>query len=90
MKRVFRNTVLLIVLVIAISCSGTKSNADHLSPLKKKLVKALFFLKSRIPIELKNNTIVYIDLRIKNKIFYCTIENEFNCNENIKSIYSKE
>lgn len=33
MKRIFRNTALLIVLVIAISCSGTKSNADLLPPL---------------------------------------------------------
>lgn len=31
--------------------------------------------------------IVYVDLRILNKIFYCKTENEFQCNLNIKSIY---
>lgn len=44
MKRIFRNTALLIVLVIACSCSGTKSSADHLPPLKIE-----------VPAELKDN-----------------------------------
>ena len=33
--------------------------------------------------------IIYIDLRIKNKIFYCDEESSSICNENIKSIYNK-
>lgn len=36
-----------------------------------------------------DNKIIYIDLRIKNKIFYCPIESNYQCNENIKSIYNK-
>lgn len=36
-----------------------------------------------------DNKIIYIDLRIKNKIFYCPTESEYQCNENIKSIYNK-
>jgi hypothetical protein len=34
--------------------------------------------------------IIYIDLRIKNKVFYCTTENEYQCISNLKSIYSIE
>jgi hypothetical protein len=31
--------------------------------------------------------IVYIDLRINEKIYYCTTDNEFQCKVNLKSIY---
>lgn len=36
-----------------------------------------------------DNKIIYIDLRVKYKIFYCPVESEYQCNENIKSIYNK-
>lgn len=32
--------------------------------------------------------IVYIDLRVNEKIYYCTKENEFQCNVNLKNIYN--
>ncbi len=35
----------------------------------------------------KTEGIIYIDLRIKNKIFYCTKEEEYNCNNNLKILY---
>ena len=41
-------------------------------------------------ININKTAIIYIDLRIKNKVFYCTSENEYQCISNIKSIYSKE
>ncbi len=31
---------------------------------------------------------VYIDLRVKNKVFYCDFENEFQCRKNLSRIYS--
>ena len=31
--------------------------------------------------------LVYIDLRVKNKIFYCSSENYTQCNENLEKIY---
>lgn len=31
----------------------------------------------------------YIDLRIKNKVFYCTYSTEYNCKQNITNIYGK-
>jgi len=36
-----------------------------------------------------DNNIYYMDLRIKNKIFYCDKKMSYQCNENIKSIYNK-
>lgn len=33
--------------------------------------------------------IVYIDLRINERVIYCSVENEFQCEENLKSIYWK-
>lgn len=36
-----------------------------------------------------DSKIYYIDLRIKNKIFYCNSDMSYQCNENIKSIYNK-
>ncbi len=36
---------------------------------------------------INKSTIVYIDLRIKNKVFYCTTEKEYQCIQNIKNVY---
>ena len=35
-----------------------------------------------------NTWIVYIDLRVNEKIFYCSIENEDQCKKNLKNIYN--
>ena len=41
-------------------------------------------------IDINKYWIMYIDLRITNKVFYCTIEEEYKCIKNLKSIYSNE
>lgn len=33
---------------------------------------------------------IYIDLRIENKVFYCGYENEFQCKQNLKKLYTKK
>lgn len=33
---------------------------------------------------------IYIDLRVKNKIFYCNSENEYQCRKNLENIYEKK
>ncbi len=53
---------------------------------KKQIEKLAIFNKDYLNIS--KNPIVYIDLRIKNKVFYCTTENEYQCIINIKKIYS--
>lgn len=39
--------------------------------------------------QISKSDIYYIDLRIKDKIFYCPSENSAQCNKNIKSIYQE-
>jgi len=55
---------------------------------KEQIQKIAIFNKSYLNIS--KNAIVYIDLRIKNKVFFCTYENEFECISNIKKIYPYE
>jgi len=55
---------------------------------KKQIEKLSIFNKDYLNIA--KIPIVYIDLRIKNKVFYCTTENEYQCIVNIKKIYSYE
>jgi hypothetical protein len=38
--------------------------------------------------EINNWTFVYIDLRISNKIFFCSVEIKNQCETNLKGIYS--
>lgn len=52
---------------------------------KMQIEKLAIFNKEHLNIDKSN--IVYIDLRINNKIFYCPIEEIVKCNKNIKSIY---
>ncbi|MFK7779707.1 MAG: hypothetical protein QM490_01040 [Candidatus Gracilibacteria bacterium] len=59
-------------------------NGNH----KEQIEKLVIFNKDYLNID--KNPIVYIDLRIKNKVFYCTNENEYQCIQNIKKIYSYE
>jgi hypothetical protein len=53
----------------------------------EQIEKIVIFNKEYL--DINNETIIYIDLRIKNKVFYCLNENEVQCNLNLKSIYSK-
>jgi len=56
------------------------------SNIKEQIEKIAIFNKEHVNIN--KNSIVYIDLRIKNKVFYCTTEKEYQCYQNLKSIYS--
>lgn len=40
-------------------------------------------------LDLSKDWIIYIDLRIKDKVFYCTKEEAYNCENNLKKIYSE-
>lgn len=40
--------------------------------------------------DLIENPVVYIDLRIMNKIYFCPLKEEFQCKYNLKKIYSIE
>ena len=55
---------------------------------KEQIEKIVIFNKDYMNVN--KSAIIYIDLRIKNKVFYCTNENEYQCLTNIKSIYSIE
>jgi len=38
-------------------------------------------------LEITNNTLIYTDLRVDGKLYFCTTENEFNCYNNLNFIY---
>lgn len=52
-----------------------------------QIEKLVIFNKENLSII--ENKFIYIDLRVKNKIFYCPVESNYQCNQNIKSIYNK-
>lgn len=39
--------------------------------------------------EINNWNFVYIDLRVNNKIFYCSVENKVQCDANLRGIYGE-
>ena len=53
--------------------------------IKKQIESIVIFNKENF--NLNQDWIIYIDLRIKDKIFYCTKEDEYNCKKNLESIY---
>jgi len=55
---------------------------------KEQIEKLAIFNKEHL--DINKTPFVYIDLRIKNKVFYCTTEEEYKCIQNLKSIYSTE
>lgn len=55
---------------------------------KEQIEKIVIFNKENTKIS--NSDIIYIDLRIKNKIFLCKTKEEFICRKNLKNVYSKE
>ncbi len=55
------------------------------SDIKEQIKKLTIFNKNKFDLEKK--WIIYTDLRIKNKIFLCKIDNEYQCVYNLKKIY---
>lgn len=49
---------------------------------------SIFSKENEYNIDISKPWIVYIDLRINDKIFYCPIENESQCKKNLKDIYN--
>lgn len=58
---------------------------DLTKDITPQIEKLVVFSKENA--DITNNTIIYIDNRISNKVFYCDIETEFTCRNNIKNIY---
>jgi hypothetical protein len=52
---------------------------------KLQIEKLAIFNKEQL--DIGKNPLIYIDLRINNKIFYCTPENKVHCINNLKNIY---
>jgi hypothetical protein len=57
------------------------------SNINEQIKKITIFNKEQKSIN--TNDIIYFDLRVKNKIFYCSTENEYQCYQNLKNIYHK-
>ncbi|MDD3646150.1 MAG: FtsQ-type POTRA domain-containing protein [Candidatus Gracilibacteria bacterium] len=53
-----------------------------------QIEKLMIFNKEYL--NLSKSGIIYIDLRIKNKVFLCNSENEYQCRKNLKDIYEKK
>jgi hypothetical protein len=49
-----------------------------------------FNIENKENINLKNDWIYYIDLRIADKVFYCEKEIENICRNNLISVYGKD
>lgn len=54
-------------------------------PITPQVKRLAVFDTENIKIDIPS--VVYIDLRIKNKVFYCTTETEYQCVINLKNIY---
>lgn len=69
--------------------SGTRLifSLDSDIDINEQVEKLAIFNDEQISIV--ESWIIYIDLRIKNKIFYCPEEEAYVCNLNIKSIYAE-
>ncbi|NUJ98039.1 FtsQ-type POTRA domain-containing protein [Candidatus Gracilibacteria bacterium] len=66
--------------------TGTKLIFDLMGDIDEQIKKLLIFHKEQF--NLKEMVFSYIDLRIKNKIFFCSQEEKNNCILNLKNIYS--
>lgn len=58
---------------------------DWFYPIEEQIKNIVIFNKERE--QINKDTIRYIDLRVKNRIFYCLNKTLNTCNENIKNIY---
>jgi hypothetical protein len=65
--------------------NGTKLLFDLEGDIQDEIKKLLIFHKEQS--DLKNVAFVYIDLRVKNKIFFCPLTSEFQCKINLVRIY---
>lgn len=65
--------------------TGNKVIFDLNENTENQIKKLLIFHTEQY--DLKQNTMVYIDLRVKWKIFFCTTENEYQCKLNLSKIY---
>jgi len=59
---------------------------QNLNWIDKQIKKIIIFNKQYHNIN--KNDIIYIDLRIKYKLYYCDIEKKYDCYNNLKRIYS--
>jgi cell division septal protein FtsQ len=58
---------------------------DNSNDIDGQIKRLMLFIKENV--DIKKPGIVYIDLRIKNKIFFCTLETEFDCKKNLQYFY---
>lgn len=65
--------------------NSTKLIFDLEGDIQDEVKKLLIFHKEQS--DLKKVAFVYIDLRIKNKIFFCPLTSEFQCRVNLSKIY---
>lgn len=71
-------------LILAIE-GGAKLIFDLGKPVTPQIKRLAIFDTENIKIDIPG--MVYIDLRIKDKVFYCTTETEYQCVINLKTIY---
>lgn len=57
--------------------------------LEEQITKIAIYNKEHKNL-ISTNSIIYIDLRVPNKIYYCEKENEWACLNNLKTLYNKE
>ena len=70
---------------VHIDIDKTKLIFDINGDIDEQIQRLLIFTKENT--KLKNSNILYIDLRVKNKIFFCTLETEFDCRATLKKYY---
>ncbi len=61
---------------------------DLTEPVESQIEKLAVFHQENI--EISNPAIIYLDLRIAERLYFCSTENEFTCNENLNFIYGIE
>ncbi len=70
---------------VHIDMENTKLIFDLDGDIEEQIKKIVIFSKQTQ--DLKKPWILYIDLRVKNKIFFCTLETEFDCRRNLNYFY---
>jgi hypothetical protein len=63
----------------------TKLIFDLNGNIEEQVRRLVIFNKENL--EVKRPELLYIDLRIKNKVFFCTLENEFDCRKTLSYYY---
>ena len=74
--------------VIVLIEGGTKLIFDLEKEIIPQVKRLAIFDTENIKIDLPG--MIYIDLRVQNKVFYCTTETEYQCVINLKNIYPEE